>query len=169
MSEVCVMYTPPFPPPYDGIESAIFRCKPIRAFLDKIRQKDIDIAVRDLWLLGIEVFKDRNPTLTHFSINEIQRWLHNYIEESKKYYLFDNLENTKDYYHRMNPSSTDEEYEDEDKSFENKNFYKTNNPSFDNSLNSRSHSRSKSRTNSWTKSKPNLKKNKNKDKNIDIP
>ena len=77
------MYAPPFPAPYEGIESSLYRSKSIRTFLDKIRQKDIDIAVRDLCLLGIEVFKDRNPSLAHYSLKEIQRWLHNFIEESK--------------------------------------------------------------------------------------
>ena len=84
MSEEGIIFGLPFVPPhFEGIEGALFRHKTIRDFMDKIKQSDIEIAIRDLWLLGIEVFRDRNPTLAHYSLKEIQRWLHNFVEESK--------------------------------------------------------------------------------------
>lgn len=74
---------PHVPQHYNGIEATLFRNNTIWQFIDKIKQTDIEIAIRDLWLLGIEVFRDRNPTLGHYSLKEIQRCLHNFVEESK--------------------------------------------------------------------------------------
>jgi alcohol dehydrogenase YqhD (iron-dependent ADH family) len=39
--------------------------------------------------------------LTHYSVKEIQRCLHNFVEESKKFILKPLIENTRDYYRKM--------------------------------------------------------------------
>ena len=70
-----------------SLEDVLFRNKRIRGFFENIRQKDFEEVIKDLWLIGIEVFQDRNPTLTHYSLKEIQRCLHNFVEESKNLLL----------------------------------------------------------------------------------
>lgn len=66
-----------------SLENTLFSNKQIRQFMENMRQKDIDKAIRDLCLLGINLFKDRNPKLPHYSLQDIQRCLDNFIEESK--------------------------------------------------------------------------------------
>jgi hypothetical protein len=67
-----------------SFENVLYRNKQVKQFIDRIREKDVACSIRELCLIGIEVFQDRNPTMTHFSLNEIQRCLHNLVEESKK-------------------------------------------------------------------------------------
>lgn len=66
-----------------SLEDFLFSNRKMRVFFDRIREKDVNSAIRDLCLLGMEVFMDRNPTLTHYSYKQIQRCLANYAEESK--------------------------------------------------------------------------------------
>lgn len=50
-----------------SLENVLYRNKQIKRFIDQIRQKDVECAVRDLCLIGIEVFLERNPTMAHYS------------------------------------------------------------------------------------------------------
>jgi hypothetical protein len=67
-----------------SFENVLYRNKQVKQFIDRIREKDVACSVRELCLIGIEVFQYRNPTMTHFSLNEIQRCLHNFVEESRE-------------------------------------------------------------------------------------
>ena len=64
-------------------EDVLFQTREIRMFLEHIREKDLNYVVRDLCLLGIQVFQERNPTLTHYSRKDVMKCLQNFVEESK--------------------------------------------------------------------------------------
>lgn len=66
-----------------SLEDSLFRDKKIRSFMQPIREKEIENVLKTLCLLGVEVFTDRNPTLAHYSLKQIQRCLNNFMEESK--------------------------------------------------------------------------------------
>ena len=65
------------------LETLVYSNRLIISFMDNIREKDADLTIRDLCLLGIHLFKDRNPNLPHFSYGDVHRCLENFIEESK--------------------------------------------------------------------------------------
>ncbi|CAI2361919.1 unnamed protein product [Moneuplotes crassus] len=65
------------------MEDCIYRDKNIRTFLGPIREKEVNYIVRELCLLGIQVFKEKNQGITHYSLENVKKCRQEYVEECK--------------------------------------------------------------------------------------
>ncbi len=63
------------------MEDFLYRDKEIRAFLQPIREKEVNYLIRELTHLGIQYFKEQNKGVTHYSLRDVKKCLHNYVEE----------------------------------------------------------------------------------------
>eukprot|EP00345_Euplotes_harpa_P010701 CAMPEP_0168355076 /NCGR_PEP_ID=MMETSP0213-20121227/24305_1 /TAXON_ID=151035 /ORGANISM="Euplotes harpa, Strain FSP1.4" /LENGTH=473 /DNA_ID=CAMNT_0008367157 /DNA_START=26 /DNA_END=1447 /DNA_ORIENTATION=- len=80
------------PTKFDDIIDTLFRNKQIRSFLDKIKKKDIEYAVRDFDCLESKFSKIEIPLFIITPLKEIQRSLHNFIEEKSIRDYYRNVE-----------------------------------------------------------------------------
>ena len=60
------------------IDDIFYRNKRIREFAQKFREKDISCVLRDIALLGIELFESMNPCLLHYLAIDVENTLANF-------------------------------------------------------------------------------------------
>lgn len=62
-----------------SIEDLFYRNKKIREFMQKFREKDVGAVMRDIALLGIELFEEMNPESIHLSPDDVENTLATYV------------------------------------------------------------------------------------------
>lgn len=62
-----------------AIEDLFYRNKRIREFMQKFREKDRANVMRDIALLGIEIFEDMNEESVHVCPDDVENTLATYV------------------------------------------------------------------------------------------
>jgi hypothetical protein len=67
-----------------SIDDLFYRNRKIRDFMQKFREKEANVVMRDITLLGIELFEAMNPKLIHYSAEDVENTLASFVVDKDR-------------------------------------------------------------------------------------